>query len=459
VQLVPDIEYVMNRYIPDAERRINWTKFWNSGWKKHAAEVSMFPQHKEFWDMVKAAVKPAEATSINKWANRYYAFEAINLLGGSVAAASKHLFKIEGTMAAFGIGHTFKATPEALQYTGRIIRDQLSRVPLANKLGIKPIQEKKLYDELLESTMAASRFQNTMAEMDLTAGIANYSKFSNKADRWLMETANASGGLIKMVEWLDRAHSVIASVEIAAKKCLTAADAEYMIFDTILKNNFLGGSLNPLWQKDPLVRAVFAFQSTPYKILERRLVTAIKAGRGVVRAGRHVFKTYEQQVAALNELQGIGRYIKAGEKTFKAGIIKDSVDILNATAGAGGSSFVNQFMRDILIGGALIYGGGKLFDADLSHHVFHFPFLKPDAEVPALAMNPLITGVYKTLHESGEDNDDFFMTRFAHNWLGKKGLIPLQVHKAMRISENDIPEIYKGSKFKYLFSVPGRSEN
>lgn len=456
-QLVPDIEYIMNRYVPDAERRINWSKFWDSGWREHAERLSMFPQHKEYWDTVKALAKPAEATSINKWANRYYAFEAINILGGSVAAAAKHLFKIEGTMAAFGVADTLKHSPLATMYTKRIIQEQLATGAVGKALGIKGPQGKKLYDEFLKSFTAMSRYQKTMAEMDLTAGIENYSTFLGKFDRWLQKAANTSSGMIKAVEWFDRAHSVIAATEIAAKKGLTVADAEYMVWDTIIKNNFLGGSLNPLWQKDPLVRAVFMFQNTPYKILERRLVTAIKSGKGVVRAGGHVFRNYNEQVAALNELQGIGRYVKGAEKTFKAGVLADAVKLMTEEKGAAGSSYIKQFIRDTLIGGAVIYGGGKLLDAEFTGHVVHFPFLKPDTEAPVISVAPILTGTYKTLHESGEDADDFMMTRFAHNWLGKKGLIPQQVWKMMRLTNDDIPEIYRGSKFKYLFSVPAKS--
>ena len=461
VQLVPDIEYIMNKYIPDAEKRINWSKFWNSGWKEHAKKVSMFPQHREYWDMVKSLTKPAETTRLNTWANRYYAFEAINLLGGSVSAAAKHAFKIEGTAAAFGLTHTASASPLATMYTGRIIREQLHMNPnvskIATKLGIPKIKEKKLFDELLRSTTATSRYQNVIQEMELDAGLVQRTSFMQRFDKKLQDISSTTGGMIRVVEWWDRAHSVIAAAEIAAKKGLTATDAEYMIFDTILKNNFLGGSLNPLWQKDPLVRAVFMFQNTPFKIMERRLVTAIKAGQGTVRAGKHVWRTTKEQIAALEELQGIGRYMKGAERAFKAGVLKDAIQIMNAEVGAGGRSFTKQFMSDALFAGAIIAGGGALADADFTGHVAHFPFLKAGTEEPVLSIAPILTGAYKTLHENGEDDDDFFMTRFAHNWLGKKGLIPQQIWKAMRISEDDIPEAYKESAFKYLFSVPARS--
>ena len=463
VQLAPDIEYIMNKYIPDAEKRINWSKFWNSGWKEHAKKVSMFPQHREYWDMVKSLTKPAETTRMNTWANRYYAFEAINLLGGSVSAAAKHAFKLEGTAAAFGLAHTASASPLATMYTGRILREQLHMNPnvskIATTLGIPKIKEKKLFDELLQSTTATSRYQNVIQEMELDAGLVQRTGFMQRFDKKLQDISSTTGGMIRVVEWWDRAHSVIAATEIAAKKGMTATDAEYMIFDTVLKNNFLGGSLNPLWQKDPLVRAVFMFQNTPFKIMERRLVTAIKAGQGTVRAGRHVWKTTKEQIAALEELQGIGRYVKGAEKAFKAGVLKDAIQLMNAEVGAGGRSFTKQFMSDALFAGAIIAGGGALADADLTGHVAHFPFLKAETEAPVISIAPILTGAYKTLHENGEDDDDFFATRFVHNWLGKKGLIPQQIWKAMRISEDDIPEAYKGSAFKYLFSVPAKSDD
>ena len=117
-----------------------------------------------------------------------------------------------------------------------------------------------------------------------------------------------------------------------------------------------------------------------------------------------------------------------------------------------------------MYGGMVVWGLGGIMDADFMPHTFHLPFLSTfGGDKPQLAVSPFATAGYKllqgTLHPSDRaEQDEFWVTEFMQDWLGKKQLIPQTAFKVLRISNDDIPEVYRDSKLAYLFSVPAKHQ-
>ena len=90
--------------------------------------------------------------------------------------------------------------------------------------------------------------------------------------------------------------------------------------------------------------------------------------------------------------------------------------------------------------------------------VFHVPFTttRHSEQSLALAMNPMLSAAYQTL-TSKDDDADSATEEFIKKWL-PTGPIPNNIMKAQRLTRDDIPEIYKDSKFKYFFGLKGTEE-
>ena len=94
----------------------------------------------------------------------------------------------------------------------------------------------------------------------------------------------------------------------------------------------------------------------------------------------------------------------------------------------------------------------------LYHHFFHLPFLSGYTSDPTVAFSPGILAMwrsYQTWKKGHLDDDDWLPLYTLQKWLGR-GPLPDPFYKAVRITEDDIPEMYQGSKFKYLFSIPAK---
>jgi hypothetical protein len=239
---------------------------------------------------------------------------------------------------------------------------------------------------------------------------------------------------------------------------MTAEQAMTAVYDTIIKNNYLGGALNPEWMKNPKVRALMLFQGTPFKIMERRLISAMALGNDV-KTAFGVIKSMDVP-QRLQELQGIGTAMLDGQNEFKKHLIYDA---LTGTKDVFGNSVSAQFIREAVITGGIIAGGSAL-GMDLSKNSLHVPFVK-EGSSPELAVNPLAMAAWKTaVAPVAQDDKTFFPARFLRNYFGTtggkqnwyKGMQPLIAYKMERLTTNDIPKQYKDSPFKYLFSVPGK---
>ena len=270
---------------------------------------------------------------------------------------------------------------------------------------------------------------------------------------------NVGSAWINLAELFDRGLSVSAGLNLAAKKGMTIEQALYGTYDLILKNNFLSREFNPRWLKNPKIKALFLFQGTPYKIMERRVVNAYRSQKVIKDLGKKVWeatKSHDGRRMLLKDLRDMRTYIKQGEHELKSNLV---IDTLMQDTDFYGTPIVNQFMKDILIGGAATYGGLSA-GMNLKHHFFHAPFLSTQTTLPTLAISPLpmsmINGT-RAYTQREESDEDFLFTKIMQRWLGTGwyAALPDIAKKASRMSKDDIPKIYQDSKFRYLFSIPG----
>lgn len=467
-QMVPDVNYIMPKYIMDAERRIQWSGFWGKGlknsWYAHRRWVYQHGSDdlQAFWRKLTDATIPPAPTKANQVANIYTSFEVARLLAGSGSVPLKHYFKVIGTMSTIGPIHFASSYFPSMLQAIRSSKNVPEIISLARKVGIKIPEtsqgRKKLVNEVINSFITQQHTMNTVADLDFESLIPHKAGFWQAATKKL-QTFNRWGSIpVRAIEALDRHHTVIAGWSMAAKKGMTAQQALYSIYGNILKVNFLSGAGNPAWIRNPKIRAMLLFQNTVFKIMERRLWTAYRAGRdaktviGVIR--------HQDIKKTLGEMKEIGKSIFSGEKELKQNMIFDA---MTASRDEFGSSAARQTMREVLINAGVLMGGSAV-GLNLMPQVWHIPLLRHGAKAPTLAVNPFINAAFKTAGEremAAEYDEDqkFIMTQFLKQWMRSTGYLPQVVNKLIRISKNDIPEIYRGSKWQYFFSVPERGEH
>lgn len=444
-QMIPDIQRNMLEYIPDAERRINvatlWDKTNENGW--HAFSQNDLIKSNKVWndhfEQLKKAYNPQENTLMNDLVNKYTSIETARLLFLAPSAAFKHFFKNEGTWATLGFVNSMKHIPESIEIASRnAVNESFYRLGLEKNMSAR--SQKDLF---VRAITKQRHMLNPLDGMEKDPGVVS------KVDDALQNVNSVGGVGIQMVESFDRTHTVLAALEMAAKKGMTAEQAMSSIYDTILKNNFLGGGLNPEWMRNPKVRGLMLFQGTPFKIMERRLMNAMTLGHDV-KTAYGVIKS--RDVATnLTELQTLGKSMLDAQNEFKQNMIYDA---LTAHKDAYGNSISAQFIREAVITGSVIAGGSAI-GMDFHKHSLHVPFIK-EGSSPELAVNPVAKAGWDTAFGPvGQDDKTFFVSRFLQKYTQTTGgMKPLMLHKMQRLSNNDIPEIYKDSAFKYLFSVP-----
>ena len=450
-QMIPDILRNVAEYVPDAEKRINIANFWqvgsDSGWDA-VAKNDLITGNKvwdDYFTRLKKAYNPAEDTLTNRMADRMSSLETLRLLAFSPSAPFKHLFKNEGTWATLGFTNSMKHIPDAVTTAIRVSTNNT-----LYKLGLEgKMLPKGALDDFTNSVMRQRQMLNPMADIERPDKIVGH------VDRWLDKLNGVGGVGIQAVEAFDRVHTIQAAFDMSVKKGMTAEQAMSGIYGTILKNNFLGGALNPEWMHNPKIRLLALFQNTPFKILERRLTNGLKTMSDVQTAWGTVKN--KSIPGLLTEMDTLLHDIAGGQTELKKNMIYDA---LTSTKDAYGNSVSAQFMREWLIAGAVTMAGGAV-GLDFSKHSFHLPFIKDNKNDMAFATSPIVGAAWQTLHGGGADEklpDDekaFFPSRFYRNWLGTTGgAQPLMLHKMRRISNGDIPKIYQDSPLQYLFSVP-----
>jgi hypothetical protein len=466
--LVPDAWHSVQSYVPMAEKTLGWNQFWNTkgkrgeSWHHHmnSSTVQGDPKLRAFWNAVKDSSMPARQTEVDKWANRYFGFEVFRLLSFSPSVAYKHLFKLVGTYASSGVRESGAHLGEASKATLRKWANNPELQGLARKVGIKPSAEKKFYDDVLRTYTYQNRRMNILDDHDLLPP-SQLDWFDNA-----FQTLNHHAGFMTTaIESFDRTHQFLTSISMSAKRGLTARDASYAVFDGILKDNFLGGVMNPSWAKNPMVRATMLFQTTAFKILERRLITGMQTGRAISEVLRSLKAsdtkwTYEK---VMQEMASLKDFVVKGEYEFKRGLITDAL--------ATQRDFLGQFsarqgMRELVYAGVIL-GGGSAMGHDYAYHLNHFPFIgKSQDKEPLVGMSPIARGIWDTAYGKkygGEESQFGLVGDFMNNWLKGQGPVPQMISKTMRARADDIPEIYREEgflprEFRYFFAIPSTKE-
>jgi hypothetical protein len=464
--LVPDAWHSIQSYVPMAEKTLGWNSFWNTkgpkgeSWYKHmrSSTVQNDSKLRAMWNSVVDASMPARQTEVDKWANRYFNFEVFRLLAFSPSVAYKHLFKLVGTYASAGVRESGAHLPEAIKATGRKWVNNPELQKLANKVGIHPSKKGKFYDDVLRTYTYQARRSNILDDYELLPP-SQIGWFDN-----MFQNLNHHAGFMTTaIESFDRTHQFITSASMAAKRGLTARDASYAVFDGILKDNFLGGVMNPAWAKSSAVRAVMLFQTTAFKILERRLITGIQTKRALSEVMKSVKGTDWTYDKVMHEMKALKDFVVKGEYEFKRGIITDAL--------ATERDFLGQFsarqsMRELVYAGVIL-GGGAAMGHDYAHHLNHFPFLgKSQDSEPLVGLSPIARGTWDTLHGKkygGEESEFGLVGDFLSNWLRQQGPVPQMVSKTIKASRDDIPEMYREEgflprEFRYFFAIPSTKE-
>ena len=442
---MPDIEYMFEKYVPDVERRIQTMQFWKKGqvggWAQHKKDLRannmMTPELDKFWKDVNKSLGSQPGTDAAQWAKRYYSLEVAWRLFMSPSVGFKHIMKQTGNMAIFPLDVWAKGiakTPRILAETGMM--NLKERFPSTFKnFNFTPSEN----TQLVTAMRNQGKYNSAIAELDMfDAPINAFDKVMDKINTF-------GSAIVGTVEMFDRAATLMMGAEMAAKKGMTPSQAVHAMYDSVIRANFLSGVHNPSWVRDPHARAFFMFQGTPYKLLEQRLITMTKAGKDIGKAAGITW----------DEIKNLKGYLKEGEYKIKHGLIMDA---LTQTKDIYGQSVTKQFAVNMLTMGGIIWAGDKFFDADIQDQVFHIPFVKIGGESPGVMLNPVLSAGYKAWTKRHEEDRDMLFTEFVNNWAGTGGLVPSSITKAMRLSEDDIPEIYKESKLRYLFGVQASKE-
>lgn len=470
---VPDVVSSMMQYVQDTERRLGWMQFWDKGnkggWYEHSrsAYVKNNPGAALYWDKVKEMAKPEELTAANKWADRYTQFEVARLLSFAPSVGAKHLAKMLGQASQMGLVQTFKSIDDAARMGVQQLFNRRMVNSTLEQLGALPADAPELQRTAVQSLIMQGRHQNIMDNM----GLLN-SREAVGFDKWLGNIAQKGGVFIQGAEAIDRVNTILAGIDMAGKRGMTTQQALAGVYSSIMQNNFLGGALNAPWMKNPIIRSVAMFQSTPFKALERRLGNVIETAAGIkdawsaiktlsnadglaARIGKNGIAELRSLTpsAALDQLLGLRNYITQGEAAFKENLIAEALfkrkDIL-------GNSYTVQSLRDMLYTSAIIGGGSAVLGTNFADYAAHIPFVHlgtGDTQV-GLQTSPLVKGMVKTWHDTYVKGNDFSTSLFLNNYLGKQGVFPTFVHKTMRLRDNDIPDMYNNSWMRYMFSVP-----
>ena len=422
--LMPDIHYAMQRYIPDANMRIEMAGFWKE-WAPFMSQAKSagYTAINDYMQRIAKGFSPVDQMgSLNKLANNIQLFEIGRLISLSPSVGFKHGMKVLANVALGGVGNAVTNMPKAIPIWKDIkVSDLLKQAP-ANLRG-----------DLAKAHIGSMNLYRTISDM-LPESVEK-GKIQEGLEWWNKH----SNFIVNNVEGVDRSFSFASAVSMAAKQGMTPSQASYLVYDTILKANFLAGVHNPSWLRDPKVRLLMLFQGTPYKIFEQRAITAVKGMGAVSDATKEVMK----------QLRGD---LETGKHNFNVGLIKDA---LLAPKDLNGKSYAGQLMRMMLTAGAVVQGGKYLGDINLGPQVFHPPFTKESETNVALSMPPIASAAYSTW--MSKDDSTNAVVEFLNKWLPNYGL-PASLTKLARLSQKDIPEIYQESIPKYIFGIQPAKE-
>ena len=433
--MIPDTSYIMAKYVPDANKRIEMSDFWKmgkeGGWdavRKQMEARGGYDGALKLLDDVRTAFDPADLTTSGKWLNRYAAFEVARLLTLSPSVSFKHALKLMGNWTIFPGATSVQA---ASGNVGLVARQ------FAQAAAGDTFKGKDFVADLGKAYTNQSHIYAAISDM------APYELPLNQFDKYLSKWNELGSLAVRGVENFDRGQTFASAMLMAQKKGMTPEQARYALMDSVLKVNFLTGQNNPKWLKDPLIRTMMLFQGTPFKILEQRAMLSYQAGRDIGNTLKLLGKLRED--------------VKQGEANFKWHLLKDE---LTKSKDIYGTPYTSQFLKQLMVIGSVIGTGKMAFDSDMWGHVVHIPGVQAGDKGLQLGVNPAVSAVYKTVtgkNITAGNEDEFWMSRFLNSWVGGAGF-PAIARKMARLSEDDIPAMYKDNKLNYLFGVPKTKE-
>jgi hypothetical protein len=434
--MIPDTAYILGKYVPDANKRIEISDFWKmhrpGGWDAIRRQMNAkggYDGAVKLLDDLRTAFDPMDTSSSSKWLNRYAAFEVARLLTLSPSVSFKHVLKTMGNWAIFPA----KESAEASAYNLGLVTRQI-----AQDLAGNTFKGKDMIADLGRAYTNQAHIYAAVSDM------APYELPVSAFDRFITKWNQLGSAAVNGVERWDRGQTFASAMLMASKRGMTPEQARYALMDSVLKVNFLTGPNNPKWLKDPFIRTMMMFQGTPFKILEQRAMLSYQAMGDAKKAG-------------LELLRQLRKDVKIGEERFKWNLIKDE---LTRSKDIYGTPYTSQFLKQMMVIGTVIYTGKHAFDSEMWGHVVHIPGMQLGERGINLGVNPLVGATYKTLtggNISPESEDEFWMSRFFNTWLGNTGF-PAVAHKMARLRDDDIPAIYKDNKLNYLFGVPKINE-
>ena len=455
--LLPDVHTNWRSYVSQTERRIQNMAYWNSGWADVEKITHDIPIIADAFRSLREGVIPYNRTTANKTAELYAQFEVFKRLWGNPSAGLKHLVKVTADLASVGFKTSAVVLPRA---AGMTFRRVMNLSPTARGVLSKLGYDTKGTEDLFTMFATASVPPRNTHQRLLDLGISTQDEYFSYAKTIWHKMQTAGSAWINLAELFDRGMSVAAGLEMTGKKGMTAEQAMYGVADLIVKNNFLSREFNPGWLRNPKCRAVLLFQATPFKIFDRRLAIAIRSSRVIKDMGRQVYeatKTGEGRTRMWENLKSLRKDMKEGERLIKSNMFADA---LASETDFFGTPVVNQFAKDIAMIGAGTYGGAAI-GLNLKNHFFHFPGLSGQTSDTTLALSPFLKEAYEMYHGDvyrTENDDEWLFNKFLKGWMGPTLALPEILNKAIRLSNNDIPERYNNSGLQYLFAVPSEKK-
>lgn len=443
LQIMPEMSFVMEKYLPDVNRKIMTRDFWQpgvkTGWDYHsrnAPEVVGSKALQQYWRNFRDALEPREVDWADNAAKYYSSFEALRLLAFMPSTAAKHMVKITADFVQRPLSVNIAAMPRSMRAAFKITLKEV----LPQKIGRKiTLNEEEAF---LEAMTRQQHVMESISDMGLGDLPTQASGLLTKQ----LDKLNKTGGaMIRMVEMFDRSHNVLSGLEMASRTGMTPHQAKFAIMSSILNNNFLGGVQNPAWLNNPKIRALLMFQGTPFKIAERRAQTLLMAGKNIKGGAEELVR----------QLKNLRSDMVDAEHEFKKELIWEA---LHQEKDLYGSSLTNQAMKEIIGVGAIVVAGKEALNMDFWDYTLHLPFMKGGKSDPTLALNPLISSGYRTSARREEDDEDLWVADFFKDYFRNQGPLPNIFTKVARLSKGDIPEIYRSSQFpqfSYMFAIPG----
>ena len=443
--MMPDAEYSLTSYIPDINKRIETSKFWKwgvkdtnspkAGWYSISRSPEVQGNHalKSFFDDLAEGMRPQDRTSWDRWAERIYGLEVARLLAFSPSVAVKHAMKPIADLRMFG-GLGIEAIPEAGRRWARSVLGAKANSKQLEAMGMTA----KQFDHAVDSQIRQKRIMDVITDSELISRAPNH-WWDKSVGKYINKFNDKANFMVAQVENFDRGQAFISSMLMAANKGMTTTQANYALFDTILKVNFLSGDATAPWLRNPTIRLFAMFQNTPMKLAETRLMIWKRGGKNIIEGGGYLFKDMQGKSVdkMLTDIARIRKDVAHGRDATKWEIIKT---LMTRDRDIFGTPMSRQLMRDIQATGMVVGGGYTFFDATLWDHVAHVPLVVPSKEVTLRAAPPVEAVLAATQAIGKEDKDPF--TEAWRSWAGSKGPLPLSYYKTVDLFNRKAGDYY-----------------